>query len=188
MTSPFNPKFARAKGTLAVRSCIDKAKELYPDIGDKLDKCRVTFKQKGRIAAKAMWGSTIEVMINMEAYALDPDEMINDTIPHEVAHLVAALHHSADCSHDPRWQRICLALGGTAKRTHSMKLTPIRKSKRFLYRNENGAEVTLKQGRHSNLQLGKNGYLINHNTGEKWYSDHFISEVVTNPAVGRVEI
>ncbi len=69
-----------------------------------------------------------------------------------------------------------------------MKLTPVRKSKRFLYRNENGHEITLKQGRHSNLQLDKNEYLINHNTGQTWYKTDFVSEVVHNPAVGRVEV
>lgn len=186
--------FAKARARQATLDVLAIAREKYPALKDQIDATKVTFKQRGRIAAKAHVQHypkegrfETEVKINVEAYALRPDEMLHDTIPHEVAHLVC-LVLGLDRGHGYEWERCCIALGGDGERYHNMKLTSVRKSKRFLYRNYSGQEIHFKQGRHSNLQLGRQtGYTVQR-TGALFTKGDFISEVVINPAVGAIEL
>lgn len=186
--------FAKARARQATLDCIERAKEIYPPIKHHLDRVKVTFKQRGKIAAKAHaqhWVEAerweCEIRINLEAYALRPKEMIEDTIPHELAHIVCIIRR-VDDGHGPAWVQTCIALGGTGEQYHNMRLTSVRKSKRFLYRNHGGHELHLKQGRHSRLQLGKAYYYSVVRTGEVFVKADYVSEVVLNPATGPIEM
>jgi len=105
----------------------------------------IDFSLKGRSAGQAAWrvdkgpGSVItklKLRFNLEAYALDPEDMIRDTIPHEVAHLVVALRHGRRAKpHGPEWESVMRGCFGIApKRTHRLQLTPARKVARsYIY-------------------------------------------------------
>ncbi len=172
-------QFDRAKIQLRLNEVVRHARGNF---GVELPMKPTSYKLKGRAAAQALcqhfevgdrWEFTLHV--NKEAYHLDKEWMINIVIPHEVAHMVCYANGS-DRGHGTTWQRTCLALGGDGKRTHTMKLTPIRKVKKFLYRNPNGDEINFKQGRHSNLKLGKTGYYETKD-GRRWTKADFIGEI-----------
>lgn len=70
--------------------------------------------------------------INTDLLHRFPDEMINETVPHEVAHLVS----HAFCGrldHGKTWKQVMAHFGKTATRCHQMPATPARKQKRHPY-------------------------------------------------------
>lgn len=175
--------FDRAKVQLRINEVVDLARSKF---GVSLVLKPTSYKLKGRAAAQAKCQSTkkfgdpdgkwtFTLNINKEAYHADPEDMLKHTIPHEVAHMVCH-ENGTDGGHGSAWLRADLALGGNGKRTHDIKLTPIRKVKKFLYRNPNGDEVNFKQGRHSNLKLGKTLYYETKD-GRRWTKADFIGEV-----------
>ena len=181
-------QFEKARARLAVINCIKLAEKLYPEIEGALEDVKVLFNLRGRAAAQARVhhrDNRREIRINVEAYSLRPQEMLEDTVPHEVAHLVCNILGN-DRGHGANWKRVCKELGGTGETHHDMKLTPARRQKKFLYRNDDGIEVHFKQGRHSNLQLGKvKAYA--RTDGRSWRKEHFISEIVDTKQ-GPVEV
>jgi predicted SprT family Zn-dependent metalloprotease len=62
-------------------------------------------------------------------------EDFRNTFSHELAHVVANFKHHARCGHDYRWKREHKALGGTAKRCHTMEVEHLRpKTKKHSYK------------------------------------------------------
>ncbi len=64
--------------------------------------------------------------IRLEKY---PKEMLKDTIPHEVAHLIGIYlsvltSRKGDTAHGPLWKSMCLALGGIGEIYSKHRLTP----------------------------------------------------------------
>ncbi len=106
----------------------------------------IDFYLKGKSAGQASWKiskrlgrnkiESLKLRYNLEAYLLDPADMIEDTVYHEVAHLVVALRFGTRRQpHGKEWQdvmRNCFGL--EPKRTHSLALTPARQVARsFVY-------------------------------------------------------
>lgn len=101
--------------------------------------------------------------------------MVKNTIPHEVAHLVAFMLGKG-FRHDSWWRYYDKGLGGNGERCHSMDIrietgytgTTRRKtvSKKFLYRCENGKTIELGLGRHNSLRTGKVLYYVWGNNGK----------------------
>ena len=56
---------------------------------------------------------TYEVAINRNY--LDNPVVLDEVLPHEVAHIVLYMLTDEDCGHNDRFMRICQALGGVAK-------------------------------------------------------------------------
>lgn len=144
----------------------------------------VDFSLRGQCAGMAVKeGEIYTIRINIDAYALDADNMMNDTIPHEVAHLVMfqlQQHmpaHRKEPAHGPRWKRICKALGGSGERTHTLALEPSRKIRKFLYELESGREVVLTSVRHNRLRRRKLDHYMMGDTQEKILPQHFSKEV-----------
>ena len=164
----FDPHLARIRALAKVREVLVLASDIVMVIPGQtgrvktairpnlnIDDVKVEFNLRGRQAAQARrLDGKCRLRINMEAFAMREQEMLDESIPHEVAHLVCFVL-GIDDGHGPAWKKICIELGGTGKQYHDMILTPARKSKRFLYRNTHGQEVAFKIGRHINLQKGK---------------------------------
>ena len=58
------------------------------------------------------------VRFNADMARQNPDDMVEDTIPHEYSHIVCFMNPSLGSNHDSGWARVCRALGGTGGRTH----------------------------------------------------------------------
>jgi len=78
----------------------------------------------------------LHVRLNAELMATNTREMLEQTIPHEVAHLLARHYFGADISpHGVEWQRVMRSLGVVPERTHKMPATAARVVARpYVYR------------------------------------------------------
>lgn len=156
--------------TKLVQLCLSIAAEKYGE----MPAVEISYDMRGRAAGEAgclfnrVTGEATQLRLrfNREAIAKNWDEMVTQTIPHEVAHLVSFCFPKLGAkNHNWKWAEIDRALGGTGERCHKMELTPGRKTSRYIYRDSNGVEVTVGPKHHSGLQRGKYGYLRNSKTG-----------------------
>lgn len=99
------------------------------------------------------------------------ENMLNDTVPHEIAHVVCYMNPMLGSNHDNGWKRVCVALGGTGTRCHS-EMVAYAKGDTYQYITTSGAAVNVSQQRHRRIQMGvdytfRNGGRIN--KGCKWF-------------------
>ena len=159
---------------------IRKAESLY---NFKFGAVAISFKLKGRCAGRAIGRNlstatpSFEIQLNLEALELDWNNMMDDTIPHEIAHLVCFKFPKLGNHHNRGWARVCIALGGDGSRTHSLKLTPGRKTRKFLYLADCGTEVTLSSVIHNKLQRGQQNFRILRATGGRIFKTGLLREV-----------
>lgn len=141
----------------------------------------IRYDLKGRAAGMAgcrrSWDGTatdLYLRFNREALEKDWDHMVKQTIPHEVAHLVAYCFPRLGAkNHNSAWKMIDRSLGGTGERCHQMELTPAKARSRFIYVTASGAEVVVGPKHHKGLQEGRYGYLRNKRTGEMIKREHY---------------
>lgn len=137
----------------AVRKCVDLANEKY-GFNVPMDNIRISFKTKGRAAGTACRrGSQYYLEFSLESADIDIREMLEDTVPHEVAHLVCFFDYSLGRNHDRGWKRVCIGLGGTGNRTHTQQLTKAKYRAGYLYRASCGTEVVVGAKIHKKVQL-----------------------------------
>lgn len=137
----------------AVRKCVDLANEKY-GFNVPMDNIRISFKTKGRAAGTACRrGSQYYLEFSLESADIDIREMLEDTVPHEVAHLVCFFDYSLGRNHDRGWKRVCIGLGGTGNRTHAQQLTKAKYRAGYLYRASCGTEVVVGAKIHKKVQL-----------------------------------
>lgn len=113
------------------------------------------------LGGKSLWRKTrqlssIKLRFNLQAAKLDLQDMLQNTLAHEVAHLVIALspERYQQQAHGKDWQRVCLALGGNAQTRHSLALSHARIQRRWPYRDSLGQQHELSTVRHNRLQQG----------------------------------
>jgi predicted SprT family Zn-dependent metalloprotease len=91
---------------------------------------------------------------NSTLLELATEQMLNDTVPHEVAHTICQFNNKLGRGHDAGWQRVCKALGGNATRTHDLPVVYAR-GKTYEYVATCGRKVTLSEHYHKKLVAGK---------------------------------
>lgn len=106
---------------------LSMAKQVYKDI---MEKCQLRYKidpiavkWDGRGATRLGYckylrnGNVLFIRFNMEYLYDDKSflEMVNNTIPHEIAHAVVISKKIRETAHGPEWRRVCIELGGTGK-------------------------------------------------------------------------
>lgn len=138
-----------------VKDCLDYANSLY-DIYSKINTdIDIAFFTDSNLGGTASWKKRNNVFyykLRFNSYMINTsyEKMKTETIPHEVAHFVCyVLYPGRNIAHGSIWQDICIKLGGTGDRYHSMD-TPIKK-KYFVY-NVNGVKTLLKESDHKKAQ------------------------------------
>jgi SprT protein len=106
--------------------------KLPPEIADKLPPTPVVvFDLKGAVAGQAWLGQNKVrlnlALLNNPAYT---EDMLNQTVPHEVAHLVTYRIWPTAKAHGRQWAYIMNLLGKPAKRCHQYEVEPARKHAR----------------------------------------------------------
>lgn len=174
----FRQPFTGKKEFIAhTRECQAMARQLFPAFTLKDEELPIVFTLSGRAAGMAKRkGNVYNIEFNVEAICKDREEMITNTIPHEMAHIVDMFIHGGSSSHGPRWQSIAQALGCDLRRTHSIPLTKARRTRRFQYIASCGTEVEIGTRHHRILQQG--GRLIVKNSGGTVTKIHFTGQVV----------
>lgn len=80
------------------------------------------------------------------------DHIMNNTIPHEIAHLVCMVDPRRGKNHDRGWQRVCEVLGGNGKRCHNEKVKFAYGA--LVYVATCGTKVEVSKIRHTKIQRG----------------------------------
>ena len=114
-----------------VNQLMARAEQLY---GVRMPAVRIRFDLTGRAAGIAgcminRWtreASDFYLRFNTSHMRSDTDwpHLINDVVPHEIAHTVCQAFPRLGKHHDAGWQRVCLALGGNGRRTYSAADAP----------------------------------------------------------------
>jgi predicted SprT family Zn-dependent metalloprotease len=149
----------REQVLLKCKEVIAKAKALY---GVDLGVVQIGFNLKGRVAGWAKWQRMMGVtkytcrfnydMISRgDAAALR--DMMEDTVPHEFAHIVCYMKPELGDNHNSGWQRVCIALGGTGKRTHDQDVV-FGRGVTYEYTSNRGCKIRLNEKRHQLVQAG----------------------------------
>ena len=142
----------------ATKACLSRAEQMY-DID--LSRVKITFDLKGAAMGQARWrinrltreASDLQLRFNLRMCSEDMNDAINDTVPHEVAHIVNAVKPSTGANHNPGWRNVCLALGGTGKTYHDQEVI-YAKGRTYAYTASCGQVVNVSEQRHRKIQRG----------------------------------
>jgi len=135
-----------------VEKCLERAKELFGFNAD----VDISFDKRGRIAGMAH-NSPNGYALKFNHQLLENEhwgELIDETIPHEVAHIVCYFNPTLGKNHDQGWRRVCRMLGGRGDRTHNMPLKRARVTRKALYE-INGKTVHVGLTVHRRIQQGR---------------------------------
>ena len=143
----------------ATEKCLERADELY---GTHLaGNVEIRFDIRGHRTAGQAGFKHGHFFLRFHPNYIDEhfDEMLNDVIPHEVAHVVGyAAPEQGARRHNPNWKRICKELGGTGERCHSMDNSsfakPRKSNKPFVYEDEHGRTWNMSAQTHKKMQEG----------------------------------
>jgi predicted SprT family Zn-dependent metalloprotease len=137
--------------TKLVKLCIEAAEAKF----GKLPNIEIRYDLKGRAAGQAGRRAGVYfVRFNKEAMQVNWEHMVQETIPHEIAHIVAfAMPQLGATGHNSQWRAISQTLGCKGARCHTMKLTPAKRRdiKRFVYEMD-GKEFLVGPKHHNLIQ------------------------------------
>jgi predicted SprT family Zn-dependent metalloprotease len=130
-----------------------KAQELY---GVDLSRVSVRFDLRGRAAGQACRrGHEYYIRFNRDMLTREAfDHVYNDTVPHEIAHIVCFMNPKLGRMHDAGWARVCKQLGGTGERCHSEEVV-YGKGKTYEYITDKGNKVRMGDRHHAIVQSGR---------------------------------
>lgn len=123
----------------AKKAVIDRHHQLYEVIKQKykidLTGMEIAFDLKGRAAGMARRrGMRFWVRYNLQTMTEQYlKETIDNTIPHELAHIICMKNPSLGKGHDAGWKRVCRVLGGDDSRCHSMNLKTSKRMTKYQY-------------------------------------------------------
>ena len=98
-----------------------------------------------------------ELVFNSYAVEHEWDVVVQELIPHELAHAIQHKMYLND-THDAAWKRTCLGLGGNGCMYHSLKLPYKSPVKRYMYRTSSGTTELLSPRMHKIIQSGEDRY------------------------------
>jgi predicted SprT family Zn-dependent metalloprotease len=136
-----------------VAELVTKANQVYnitlPDVA-------IRFDLKGRCAGQAGFKHGQYYMrFNLEMMrGAGWDHIINDTVPHELAHIVCFFKPALGRQHDNGWRRVCMMLGGSGERCHSEEVV-YAKGHTFAYTTSTGHTVSVSETIHRRIQQGR---------------------------------
>lgn len=140
-----------------VAECIARAEKTF---GIKMPKVDVRFDLRGRAAGMAcMRYGAYFLRFNTNHMALGGqtwDHLLNDTVPHEVAHTVCQAFPQFGRNHDAGWKRVCVALGGNGRRCYSEDDAPeaVAAQRPYVYITTAGHEIRVTKVMHTKIQKG----------------------------------
>lgn len=147
---------------VAVEQCLALAMARYGLDDGWRRRLAITTDLRGRAAGKVevvrrrTGLESARLRLNLAAARLDWQEMVAETIPHEVAHLVVMSlpRRFGQRPHGPDWRQVCQTLGGKGAVRHSLPLHPARRTRLWRYLDSDGICHQLSSIRHQRLQQG----------------------------------
>jgi len=118
----------------------------------KLSYTQIEFDLTGKTAGWALVRDfRLFIRLNLDAAEDHYDVMMNEVVPHEIAHLVNYVKPSTGRHHNKGWRDVCQTLGGNGERCHTMDLKTARKTRKYLYQVD-GQVVVVGGIRHKRLK------------------------------------
>jgi predicted SprT family Zn-dependent metalloprotease len=149
----------KAKVIAAVNDCIARAQQVFGfDIPAK--DIPVVFFNTGRAAgwARCLPNGGFNIEFNTRIMDADIDHIINETVPHEVAHIVCLHLFYRNVSRSPHgrvWKGVAVKLGCKGQRTHDVVIAPSRTVRRVTYVATCGTVVQVTMNMHHKIQRGQ---------------------------------
>jgi SprT protein len=138
-------------------SCVERCYALAEKrLGRSFVRPRVTLDLRGQRAGVAYLGRNL-LRFNAQMYQDHAEDFLRQTVPHEVAHLLAhALYGSRIRPHGPEWQNLMTGLFGLpAKRCHDYPVVPARRRTSYLYQCRCPSHISFTAQRHAWVGKGR---------------------------------
>lgn len=147
---------------MSVQLVREKCKEVFAKAADlyalDLSIVSIDCSLRGRVAGKAGYqqsratgARTYFLKFNADLIDRELDNMLNDTVPHEIAHIVCYMKPELGSGHDYGWKRVCKALGGSGETKHSLEVV-YGTGNTYEYTSASGHTVRLSEQRHKKIQ------------------------------------
>ena len=139
---------------------VDLANDIYPNLYMSYPK--IEWDLRGGTAGQA-WYGIHKVRYNSHLYRNNRKDFIENTIPHEVAHLVAHRLHQGRriMPHGYEWKRVMAAFKVPSDRCHSYDVSECkRRQKRYLYKSVCGKTFKLSQTLHNKILRGQQRWCL----------------------------
>lgn len=105
-----------------VKECYAMANKFQPL--KSFRKPKIEFKKRGKTAGTAHYGLIIKLNFNMVLLRENTEHFIDNTVPHECAHLIARTIFGIKITpHGKEWKRVMVKLGVNPKRCHSYSVS-----------------------------------------------------------------
>lgn len=156
-----------------VEKCLERAKELFGFDAD----VDVSFDKRGRCAGTAHFCMG-EYALKFNRQLLEDEfwsELVDETIPHEIGHLVCYFDPTLGKNHNQGWRRVCRMLGGRGDRTHNMPLKRARVTRKAIY-DINGRTTHIGLTVHRRIQQGR--VYTMRGGGGRIHPTHFTGQIV----------
>lgn len=147
MTTPQQQVLDKCKAVLATASAMYNMD---------LSHVAIRFDLKGRAAGQAgKRGSHLYMRFNRDMLTREAfDHVINNTVPHEIAHIVCFKNPTLGSGHNSGWERVCRQLGGTGATRHNEDVV-YGKGTTYEYTSTTGHKIRLSEQRHNSIQRGQ---------------------------------
>lgn len=137
---------------------IGRAREITGASARRLSVPEVHFDLRGRAAGQTVFARRTRrchIRLNRRLLASHPTQMLEQTVPHEVAHVVIyRLHSHRVKPHGPEWKALMHAFGVDASPCHTLPAEPSRQLKRYRYVCRCDEPVWLTSIRHKRARAG----------------------------------
>lgn len=135
------------------KQLLAQAQELY---GLDLSHVGIRFDLRGRAAGQACRrGAQYYIRYNRDMLTREAfDHVYNNTVPHEIAHIVCFMNPRLGKNHDAGWARVCRQLGGNGERCHSEEVV-YGKGHTYEYTTDRGHKVRVGDKYHAMVQRGQ---------------------------------
>ncbi len=146
MTTPAQQVIDKCKAVMALAS------EKY---GVNLSQVGIRLDLKGRAAGMACRrGTQYYMRFNRDMMGREAfDHLLNNTVPHEIAHIVCMMNPALGRNHDSGWERVCVALGGSGATRHKEEVVN-GKGYTYEYTTTLGHKVRVGDRHHKAIQGG----------------------------------
>jgi predicted SprT family Zn-dependent metalloprotease len=146
--------------TTPQQQIMEKCKAVFADAttryGLDMSRVGVRFDLSGRAAGYACRrGNQYYIRFNRDMLTREAfDHVLNNTVPHEIAHIVCFMNPSLGSGHNSGWARVCAALGGNAERCHKEEVVH-GKGYTYEYTTDRGHKVRVGDKYHKDVQSGR---------------------------------
>lgn len=116
----------------ATHACLTQVTPWLLGLGRATPKINIRCDLKGQAAGKVTWrpGEPPLVRYNLDMARHQPEAFVQETVPHEIAHVLCHLLHPRARPHGPEWRVIMQRLGAEPKRCHAFEIPKTASRKR----------------------------------------------------------